>query len=106
MCSFSTNRVMLICEVHSIKNGMVQHEITLYLFSKVVFQQGTTKLSLDKEKTSITSDLGMSFVDPRTQNTLFSTDYDNHEFHLPKGVKVLNVQRASTERVCLSPSYL
>ncbi|XP_041080786.1 beta-sarcoglycan isoform X2 [Polyodon spathula] len=65
----------------------------------VVFQQGTTKLSLDKEKASITSDLGMSFVDPRTQNTLFSTDYDNHEFHLPKGVKVLNVQRASTERI-------
>ncbi|XP_072425301.1 beta-sarcoglycan isoform X3 [Chiloscyllium punctatum] len=65
----------------------------------VVFQQGTTKLRVDKDKTSITSDIGMSFVDPRTQKTVFSTDYDTHEFHLPKGVKTLNVQKASTERV-------
>lgn len=66
---------------------------------QVVFQQGNTKLSVEKEKTSITSDLGMSFTDPRTQTTFFSTDYDTHEFHLPKGVKVLSVKKASTERV-------
>ncbi|XP_078073321.1 beta-sarcoglycan isoform X1 [Mustelus asterias] len=65
----------------------------------VVFQQGTTKLSVEQDKTSITSDIGMSFVDPRTQKTVFSTDYDTHEFHLPKGVKTLNVQKASTERI-------
>ncbi|XP_043911655.1 beta-sarcoglycan [Protopterus annectens] len=65
----------------------------------VIFQQGTTKLSVEKEKTQITSDLGMAFIDPRTQNTLFSTDYDTHEFHLPAGVKTLNVKKASTERV-------
>ncbi|XP_075422761.1 beta-sarcoglycan [Ascaphus truei] len=65
----------------------------------VIFQQGSTTLSVDKDKTSITSDIGMEFVDPRTQKTLFSTDYEKHEFHLPKGVKTLNVQRASTERI-------
>ncbi|RMC14111.1 hypothetical protein DUI87_09200 [Hirundo rustica rustica] len=65
----------------------------------IVFQQGTTKLSVEKDKTSITSDIGMEFVDPRTQNTLFSTDYETHEFHLPNGVKILNVQKASTERI-------
>ncbi|TNN42903.1 Beta-sarcoglycan [Liparis tanakae] len=65
----------------------------------VVFQQGTTKLSVDKDKTSVVSDLGISFTDPRTQNTFFSTDFENHEFHLPKGVKVLSVKKASTERV-------
>lgn len=67
---------------------------------QVVFQQGSTKLSVEKEKTSITSDMGISFTDPRTQNTFFSTDFENHEFHLPKGVKVLSVKKASTERVC------
>ncbi|XP_070613258.1 beta-sarcoglycan [Erythrolamprus reginae] len=65
----------------------------------IVFQQGETKLSVEKNKTSITSDIGMEFVDPRTQNTLFSTDYNTHEFNLPSGVKILNVQRASTERI-------
>ncbi|KAL7981767.1 hypothetical protein Chor_000824 [Crotalus horridus] len=65
----------------------------------IVFQQGETKLSVEKNKTSITSDIGMEFVDPRTQNTLFSTDYNTHEFHLPSGVKILNVQKASTERI-------
>uniref|UniRef100_A0A8C4Y4H6 Beta-sarcoglycan n=2 Tax=Gopherus evgoodei TaxID=1825980 RepID=A0A8C4Y4H6_9SAUR len=65
----------------------------------IVFQQGTTKLSVEKDKTSITSDIGMEFIDPRTQNTLFSTDYETHEFHLPNGVKILNVQKASTERI-------
>lgn len=64
-----------------------------------MFQQGDTKLSIEKNGTSITSDIGMEFVDPRTQNTLFSTDYNTHEFHLPSGIKILNVQRASTERV-------
>lgn len=65
----------------------------------VVFQRGTTKLSVEKDKTSITSDIGMSFIDPRTQKTVFSTDYDTHEFRLPKGVKTLNVLKASTERI-------
>ncbi|KAH0520216.1 Beta-sarcoglycan [Microtus ochrogaster] len=65
----------------------------------IVFQQGTTKLSVEKNKTSITSDIGMQFFDPRTQNVLFSTDYENHEFQLPSGVKSLNVQKASTERI-------
>ncbi|XP_034267221.1 beta-sarcoglycan isoform X3 [Pantherophis guttatus] len=65
----------------------------------IVFQQGETKLSVEKNKTSITSDIGMEFVDPRTQNTLFSTDYNTHEFNLPSGVKILNVQKASTERI-------
>lgn len=69
------------------------------VFLKIVFQQGTTKLSVEKNKTSITSDIGMQFFDPRTQNVLFSTDYETHEFHLPSGVKSLNVQKASTERV-------
>ena len=69
------------------------------VFLKIVFQQGTTKLSVEKNKTSITSDIGMQFFDPRTQNILFSTDYETHEFHLPSGVKSLNVQKASTERV-------
>lgn len=41
----------------------------------------------------------MQFFDPRTQHILFSTDYETHEFHLPSGVKSLNVQKASTERV-------
>ncbi|KAM4708426.1 beta-sarcoglycan [Discoglossus pictus] len=68
----------------------------------VVFQQGSTKLSVDKNMTSITSDIGLEFIDPRTQNTLFSTDYEKHEFHLPKGVKTLNVLRASTERITSS----
>ncbi|KAF7248367.1 Beta-sarcoglycan, partial [Varanus komodoensis] len=65
----------------------------------IVFQQGETRLSVEKNKTSITSDIGMEFVDPRTQNTLFSTDYNTHEFHLPSGVKILNVLKASTERI-------
>ncbi|KAL6048441.1 hypothetical protein STEG23_016866 [Scotinomys teguina] len=65
----------------------------------IVFQQGTTKLSVEKNRTSITSDIGMQFFDPRTQNILFSTDYETHEFHLPSGVKSLNVQKASTERI-------
>uniref|UniRef100_A0A3P9CY05 Beta-sarcoglycan n=1 Tax=Maylandia zebra TaxID=106582 RepID=A0A3P9CY05_9CICH len=65
----------------------------------VVFQQGTTKLSVEKDKTSIVSDVGISFTDPRTQTTFFSTDFENHEFHLPKGVKVLSVKKASTERI-------
>lgn len=66
---------------------------------QVVFQQGSTKLSVEKDKTSVVSDVGISFTDPRTQSTFFSTDFDNHEFHLPKGVKVLSVKKASTERV-------
>nr|BAB30929.1 unnamed protein product [Mus musculus] len=65
----------------------------------IVFQQGATKLSVEKNKTSITSDIGMQFFDPRTHNILFSTDYETHEFHLPSGVKSLNVQKASTERI-------
>ncbi|CAG10983.1 unnamed protein product, partial [Tetraodon nigroviridis] len=68
----------------------------------VVFQQGTTKLSVEKDKTSVVSDVGISFTDPRTQATFFSTDFDNHEFHLPKGVKVLSVKKASTERITSS----
>nr|XP_015200927.1 PREDICTED: beta-sarcoglycan [Lepisosteus oculatus] len=71
---------------------------------QVVFQQGTTTLSVDKDKTSITSDVGMSFVDPRSHSTFFSTDFDNHEFHLPKGVKVLSVRKASTERITSNAS--
>ncbi|KAK1796627.1 hypothetical protein P4O66_008927 [Electrophorus voltai] len=70
----------------------------------VVFQQGNTRLSVEKGKTSITSDLGVSFTDPRTQTTFFSTDFDNHEFHLPKQVKVLNVKKASTERITSNAS--
>ncbi|XP_059966010.1 beta-sarcoglycan [Mesoplodon densirostris] len=65
----------------------------------IVFQQGTTKLSVEKNKTSIISDIGVQFFDPRTQNILFSTDYETHEFRLPSGVKSLNVQKASTERI-------
>uniref|UniRef100_A0A3Q1DE04 Beta-sarcoglycan n=1 Tax=Amphiprion ocellaris TaxID=80972 RepID=A0A3Q1DE04_AMPOC len=68
----------------------------------VVFQQGTSKLSVEKDKTSVVSDVGISFTDPRTQNTFFSTDFENHEFHLPKGVKVLSVKKASTERITSS----
>uniref|UniRef100_A0A8C6UAU4 Beta-sarcoglycan n=2 Tax=Neogobius melanostomus TaxID=47308 RepID=A0A8C6UAU4_9GOBI len=68
----------------------------------VVFQQGTTKLSVEKDKTSVVSDVGISFTDPRTQNTYFSTDFENHEFSLPKGVKVLSVKKASTERITSS----
>ncbi|XP_037553682.1 beta-sarcoglycan [Nematolebias whitei] len=68
----------------------------------VVFQQGTTKLSVEKDKTSVVSDVGISFTDPRTQATFFSTDFENHEFHLPKGVKVLSVKKASTERITSS----
>ncbi|KAJ8277114.1 hypothetical protein GJAV_G00071620 [Gymnothorax javanicus] len=70
----------------------------------VVFQQGSTKVSVEKEKTSISSDVGVSFTDPRTQNTFFSTDFENHEFQLPKGVKVLNVRKASTERITSNAS--
>ncbi|KAJ0065316.1 hypothetical protein NL108_007041, partial [Boleophthalmus pectinirostris] len=70
----------------------------------VVFQQGTTKLSVEKDKTSVVSDVGISFTDPRTQNTFFSTDFENHEFNLPKGVKVLSVKKASTERITSSAS--
>lgn len=72
----------------------------MYSF-QVVFQQGTTKLSVEKDKTSVVSDVGISFTDPRTQTTFFSTDFENHEFHLPKGVNVLSVKKASTERVCI-----
>ncbi|KAG7243774.1 hypothetical protein INR49_008924 [Caranx melampygus] len=68
----------------------------------VVFQQGNSKLSVEKDKTSVVSDVGISFTDPRTQNTFFSTDFENHEFHLPKGVKVLSVKKASTERITSS----
>uniref|UniRef100_A0A8C7Z8L5 Beta-sarcoglycan n=1 Tax=Oryzias sinensis TaxID=183150 RepID=A0A8C7Z8L5_9TELE len=68
----------------------------------VVFQQGSTKLSVEKDKTSVVSDVGISFTDPRTQTTYFSTDFENHEFHLPKGVKVLSVKKASTERITSS----
>ncbi|XP_072294960.1 beta-sarcoglycan [Eucyclogobius newberryi] len=70
----------------------------------VVFQQGTTKLSVEKDKTSVISDVGISFTDPRSQNTYFSTDFENHEFNLPKGVKVLSVKKASTERITSSAS--
>uniref|UniRef100_A0AAV2L078 Beta-sarcoglycan n=1 Tax=Knipowitschia caucasica TaxID=637954 RepID=A0AAV2L078_KNICA len=70
----------------------------------VVFQQGTTKLSVEKDKTSVVSDVGISFTDPRSQNTYFSTDFENHEFNLPKGVKVLSVKKASTERITSSAS--
>ncbi|TDH08132.1 hypothetical protein EPR50_G00094510 [Perca flavescens] len=70
----------------------------------VVFQQGTTKLSVEKDKTSVVSDVGISFTDPRTQTTFFSTDFENHEFHLPEGVKVLSVKKASTERITSSAS--
>uniref|UniRef100_A0A3B3XE60 Beta-sarcoglycan n=1 Tax=Poecilia mexicana TaxID=48701 RepID=A0A3B3XE60_9TELE len=70
----------------------------------VVFQQGNTKLSVEKDKTSVVSDVGISFTDPRTQTTFFSTDFENHEFHLPKGVKVLSVKKASTERITSSAS--
>ncbi len=66
---------------------------------QVVFRQGNTKLSVEEDKMSIVSDLGISFTDPRSQKTFFSTDFDTHEFHLPKEVKVLNVKKASTERV-------
>ncbi|KAJ8397507.1 hypothetical protein AAFF_G00437830 [Aldrovandia affinis] len=72
--------------------------------NKVVFQQGSTTLSVEKDKTLITSDVGVSFIDPRTQNTFFSTDFENHEFHLPKGVKVLNVRKASTGRITSNAS--
>uniref|UniRef100_H9GAV2 Beta-sarcoglycan n=2 Tax=Anolis carolinensis TaxID=28377 RepID=H9GAV2_ANOCA len=65
----------------------------------VVFQQGDTKLSIEKNTTKITSDIGMEFFDPRAEKTLFSTDYNAHEFHLPSGVKILNVLKASTERI-------
>ncbi|XP_060634483.2 beta-sarcoglycan [Anolis sagrei] len=65
----------------------------------VVFQQGDTKLSIEKNTTKITSDIGMEFFDPRSQDLLFSTDYNTHEFRLPTGVKTLNVQKASTERI-------
>lgn len=75
--------------------------LSMFVLLQVVFQQGTTKLSVEKDKTSVVSDLGISFTDPRTQTTFFSTDFDNHEFHLPKGVKVLSVKKASTERVCM-----
>lgn len=74
--------------------------VTVWL--QVVFQQGSTKLSVEKDKTSVVSDVGISFTDPRTQTTYFSTDFENHEFHLPKGVKVLSVKKASTERVCMT----
>ncbi|CAB1419451.1 unnamed protein product [Pleuronectes platessa] len=70
----------------------------------VVFQQGTSKLSVEKDKTSVVSDVGITFTDPRTQTTYFSTDFENHEFHLPKGVKVLSVKKASTERITSSAS--
>lgn len=84
------------------KNPLV-HILIYFLhthtFFQVVFQQGTTKLSVEKDKTSVVSDVGISFTDPRTQSTYFSTDFENHEFHLPKGVKVLSVKKASTERV-------
>ncbi|KAL1254674.1 hypothetical protein QQF64_016903 [Cirrhinus molitorella] len=70
----------------------------------VVFRQGNTKLSVEEDKTSIVSDLGISFTDPRTQTTFFSTDFENHEFHLPKEVKVLNVKKASTERITSNAS--
>lgn len=72
----------------------------------MVFQQGNTKLSVEEDKTSIVSDLGISFTDPRTQTTFFSTDFDNHEFHLPKEVKVLSVKKASTERVSNRPDSI
>ncbi|CAG5862299.1 unnamed protein product [Menidia menidia] len=58
--------------------------------------QGTSKLSVEKDKTSVVSDVGISFTDPRTQNTFFSTDFENHEFHLPKGVKVLSITSSPT----------
>lgn len=61
-------------------------------------------MSVEKDKTSVVSDVGISFTDPRTQSTFFSTDFENHEFHLPKGVKVLSVKKASTERVRVQDS--
>lgn len=91
--------------VDSVNDSLCTHCVkVVVLFSlsfQVVFQQGTTKLSVEKDKTSVVSDVGISFTDPRTQTTFFSTDFDNHEFHLPKGVKVLSVKKASTERVCV-----
>ena len=85
-----------ICNKYSKKDSLI-----LFVFFQVVFQQGTSKLSVDQDKTSVVSDVGISFTDPRTQTTFFSTDFENHEFHLPKGVKVLSVKKASTERVCM-----
>lgn len=90
---------MIYC-VHTFTNLLFYF---MYCMSfQVVFQQGTTKLSVEKDKTSVVSDVGISFTDPRTQTTFFSTDFENHEFHLPKGVKVLSVKKASTERVCIT----
>lgn len=83
--------------VHAVKKWAIAFSFPI----QVVFQQGTTKLSVEKDKTSVVSDVGISFTDPRSQNTFFSTDFENHEFHLPKGVKVLSVKKASTERVCI-----
>lgn len=92
-------RTLTNCKTQKVPDHL--HAVrTLPLF-QVVFQQGTTKLSVEKDKTSVTSDVGISFTDPRTQTTFFSTDFENHEFHLPKGVKVLSVKKASTERVCI-----
>lgn len=84
---------------HTLVHILIYMYFHPYTLLQVVFQQGATKLSVEKDKTSVVSDIGISFTDPRTQSTFFSTDFENHEFHLPKGVKVLSVKKASTERV-------
>uniref|UniRef100_UPI00358DE21A beta-sarcoglycan isoform X2 n=1 Tax=Myxine glutinosa TaxID=7769 RepID=UPI00358DE21A len=79
--------------------SMEFHDDGLLRFKQVVFKQKDSTLSIAEDKSAVSSAIGLEVIEPRTRRTVFSTDYDTHEFHLPKGVRTLHVQKASTERV-------
>ncbi|XP_061420045.1 beta-sarcoglycan isoform X1 [Lethenteron reissneri] len=90
----------IVCPYNSAVGGRSNEDLVITGNTKpVIMQRKQSSVTVDADKTSVVSKLGLEVTDPRTKKTYFSTDYNKHEFHLPKGVKILHVQRASTERV-------
>eukprot|EP00058_Branchiostoma_floridae_P012869 XP_002598357.1 hypothetical protein BRAFLDRAFT_276577 [Branchiostoma floridae] len=56
-------------------------------------------VQVEPGKTTIKGDHGLDIVDPKTNQTIFTTDYDSKEFKMPDGVDNLNVRKAQTFRV-------
>uniref|UniRef100_UPI00358F070A beta-sarcoglycan isoform X1 n=1 Tax=Myxine glutinosa TaxID=7769 RepID=UPI00358F070A len=89
-----------ICPYHSAVGGRSEEDLVITGNGHpVVFKQKDSTLSIAEDKSAVSSAIGLEVIEPRTRRTVFSTDYDTHEFHLPKGVRTLHVQKASTERV-------
>uniref|UniRef100_A0A8C4QLQ7 Beta-sarcoglycan n=1 Tax=Eptatretus burgeri TaxID=7764 RepID=A0A8C4QLQ7_EPTBU len=89
-----------VCPYHSAVGGFSEEDLLITGNGHpVVFKQKESTLSIAEDKLAVSSAIGLEVIEPRTRRTVFSTDYDTHEFHLPKGVRTLHVQKASTERV-------